>query len=262
MFRLLRYYSIASAVAILLATFAVTFIFRHHELKEIVSFTEKQNLALAQSFANQLEPRFSNFIATAPTDDESSLKSRPEIKEIRDLLVGMAANLPVHKFKIYDQNGLTIFSTEASEIGQVNIDSPEFLLATKSGKPKSKLTFRSSFKSFNKVINDRHIVESYFPMRTDGAKLSGVLELYSDVTPFAVKIQKATIELAAIFLVILSLLYGVLIIIVRHADKIIKLQYADLQRSKEDTPSSGRGYNSGTYRQTLDCSWDRVLTLG
>ena len=70
MFRLLRYYSIASAVAIVLATFAVTFIFQQNELKEIVSFTEKQNLALAQSFANQIEPRFSNFIAMASTDEQ------------------------------------------------------------------------------------------------------------------------------------------------------------------------------------------------
>ena len=187
MFRLLRYYSIASALAILLATFAVTFIFRQNELKEIVSFTEKQNLALAQSFANQLEPRFSNFIATASTDDRSSLKSRPEIKEIRELLLGMAANLSVHKIKIYDLSGMTIFSTEAIEIGQAHTDNPKFLAAATEGKPDSNLTFRSSFKSFNNVINDRHIVESYFPMRKEGLKVSGVLELYSDVTPFVVK---------------------------------------------------------------------------
>ena len=118
MFRLLRYYSIASAVAIVLATFAVTFIFRQNELKEIVSFTEKQNLALAQSFANQIEPRFSNFIATASTDDGGSLKARPEIKEIRELLLRMAANLPVHKIKIYDLNGLTIFSTDVRCMSQ------------------------------------------------------------------------------------------------------------------------------------------------
>ena len=74
-------------------------------------------------------------------------------------------------------------------------------------------------------------------MRKEGLKVSGVLELYSDVTPFVVKIKKATIELAVIFLVILSLLYGVLIFIVRHADQILKLQYADLQRSEEDIKS-------------------------
>ncbi len=58
MFRLLRYYSITSAVAIVAVTVVLVAFFRQHEVAQLIESAEGQNVVLARSFANTIWPRF------------------------------------------------------------------------------------------------------------------------------------------------------------------------------------------------------------
>ena len=82
MFRLLRYFSMASAVALIAVTFALVHLYRDNAMEGLVVSAEGQNISLARSFANILWPRFSHYVMTVPETDGDKLRARPETAEI------------------------------------------------------------------------------------------------------------------------------------------------------------------------------------
>ncbi|MFQ6024709.1 MAG: PAS domain S-box protein, partial [Acidiferrobacterales bacterium] len=194
---------------------------------------ERQNVALAQSFANTLWPRFSSYVASASDLETNQLQTHPKMREIRNAVRKASANLPVLKVKIYDLKGLTVYSSEPTEIGENKSNNPGYFAAARKGQPASKLTFRDTFSSFEGTVQDRDLVESYLPIRKGNGSVEGVFELYTDVTPLLAEIKRDTVNLAVGFALVFGLLYAILFLIVRRADRTIKQQYADITDKNE-----------------------------
>ncbi|MCH6590811.1 MAG: PAS domain S-box protein, partial [Proteobacteria bacterium] len=233
MFKLLRYFSLTSAVAILLVTVVLVILYRQTAVNELVELAENQNVVLARSFANTIWPRFSAYVTSVSGLDGDALRARPETLQIHETLKGLAAGLPVLKVKIYNLDGLTVFSSQASQIGEDKSNSPGFIAAAREGRPASKQAHRDRFSTFSGEVADLHLVESYLPIRRGDGRIEGVFELYSDVTPLMGKIARSTDGLAAGILLVFGLLYGVLFLIVRRADRILKRQYVDVLRGEQ-----------------------------
>ncbi len=60
MFNLLRYFSLASAVALTVVTVVLVHLYRQNAVNVLVESAESQNVTLARTFANVLWPRFSH----------------------------------------------------------------------------------------------------------------------------------------------------------------------------------------------------------
>ncbi len=108
MFGLLRYFSIASAVALIAVTFALVYLYRDNAMEELVVSAEGQNVILARSFANNLWPRFSDYVMTVTETEGDKLRARPETAKIDEAVRTLTAGLPVLKVKIYNLDGRTI----------------------------------------------------------------------------------------------------------------------------------------------------------
>ena len=183
MFKLLRHFSVASAVAILSVTVVLVILYRETAVNELVGLAENQNVALARSFANTIWPQFSPYISSVSGFDGDALRARPETRQIHEALKELSAGLPVLKVKIYNLDGLTVFSSQASQIGADKSNNPGFFAAARNGEPASKLAHKEKFSAFSGEVSDRHLVESYLPIRRGDGRIEGVFELYSDVTP-------------------------------------------------------------------------------
>lgn len=70
----------------------------------------------------------------------------------------------VVKGKIYNLAGLTVFSTDPTQIGEDKSDNPAFLSAL-SGTVVSDITFRDRFDALEQTIVDRNLIASYVPIR-------------------------------------------------------------------------------------------------
>ena len=227
MFKLLRYFSITSFVAIGIVAALLGMFYRRIAVGNLVELGENNNVALTQSLANSLWPEFAPFVTSisaesAPSGDQ--LRSHPEIARLRKAVLAQTKGLLIVKIKVYNLAGLTIFSTEEKQIGEDKKDNEGFL-AARSGKVASELTHRDTFSAFEQTIENRDLISSYIPIRRgEGGPIEGVFELYYDVTPFLQTIRHTQRIVVIGVVLALSMLYGILFLIVRRADKIIKRQ--------------------------------------
>ncbi len=227
MFDLTRFFLLTSAVAVL-AVSALVVLHRQSEVERLIEFTESRNVELALAMANTIWPRFSSYVSEATKRDTEALREGPDNRALGTEMRRISAGLPVVKVKIYNLDGLTVYSSEPAEIGENRTHHPGFRTAALVGRSASELSYRDKFRAFEGTISQRDLVESYLPIRGPGGQIEGVFELYSDVTQLLAAIQRSTTKLAAGFVVLFVLLYGALYLIVRRADRTITRQYTDI----------------------------------
>lgn len=234
MFRLLRYFSIASLIIIAIAVLLLGTTYRQKVVNDLIDLGESKNVALTQAFSNSIWPKFESAVRSSSGLSPDELRSLPVMGELRKEVLSLMSGLSILKVKIYDLRGMTFFSTEKSQIGQDKSTNKGFLSAL-SGKAVSELTHRDSFSAFEKVIEERDVLSSYIPIRRGGSKgpIEGVFEIYDDVTPLLLRIEHSQRNLILRVILVLGGLYGALFFIVRHADRIIRRQHGELHEAHD-----------------------------
>jgi signal transduction histidine kinase len=234
-FRLLRYFCTASIITFVLVAVVLGMFYDQITRANLINLGEKNNVALTQAFSNSLWPQFAPFVNAVSNFNHDQLRAHPETAKLRQAVLALMDGLSVVKVKVYNLDGLTVFSTQASQIGEDKSTNAGFL-AARAGKVASELTHRDTFSAFEQTIEDRDVLSSYLPIRRDGpaGQIEGVFEIYTDVTLLLHRIQRTKQRVVLGVTLILAVLYILLFIIVRHADRIIQRQHTALQRTNVD----------------------------
>src|SRR5690606_6129320 len=234
MFRLVRYFSITSLVAFLIVTVVLALCYRQTAVDDLLVLRESNNVALTQSFANSLWPQFSRFVTTAYTLSPEELPRHPEVVRMREAVLAQMAGLSVVKVKVYDLDGLTVFSSEARQIGESKRDNAGYLSA-REGVVATELTHRDTFSAFEQTIEDRDVISSYVPIQPDGpgSPVEGVFEVYDDVTPLLQHIEQTQRNVIIGVVAVLAVLYGILYAIVRRGEHIIRQQITEREQAQQ-----------------------------
>lgn len=202
-----------------------------------------------------------------------SLKALPGFRQLDRRVADMMQKTSVFKIKVFDLRGITIYSSDPSQVGEDKLGNRGWQLAV-SGEPASELTHRDRFSTFEGVVENRDLISSYIPVRAPGGeRVLGVFEIYSDVTTFLGQIRAATSEvnvlsaenqrrilrasaanqdemdassnqLLLIVGALLFVLYAALYLLARHAQSII------YQRELERSAAIGRELRS--HREKMD----------
>jgi diguanylate cyclase (GGDEF)-like protein len=222
MFRLTRTYSVASLFGIVLVTIALGIFYKTVAVRSLIQHETQAHVSLTQSISNTLWPVYADFVSRTAAIPRTELGRQPEITRLREDVLQKIQGLRVVKVKIYNLNGLTVYSTEEKQIGEDKSQNTGFLRA-KAGQTESDLVFRDHFSATEQIIVNRNLLSSYIPIRkTPHDPVEGVFEIYSDVTPLVAEIEHEEYTVLGGVTVLLLLLYLFLLMIVRRADRVIK----------------------------------------
>jgi diguanylate cyclase (GGDEF)-like protein len=229
-FRLVRYFALTSLLGVLLVLAPLLYFYRSFATEALEAHETHDNVAITHIFASTLWPVHAEYVKGASRLSRQDLQHNPEVARIRADVLRQMKGLSVVKVKIYDLHGLTVFSTDEKQIGEDKSDD-DGVQAAIAGKVVSEIAFRDHFDSFEKVINDRNLISSYIPIRTDDALApEGVFEVYSDVTDYVAELNQTSWEIVGVVLGSLSLLYLFLYAIVRRADATLRAQAQAVSR--------------------------------
>lgn len=233
MFRLLRYFSIASLIAILVVTYLLAVFYKKTAQEDLIRAEEGRNVSLTQAVLNSVGPRYHRLLATLFGASASGEAIRTEIEQFKALVQSQMKGLAVLRVQILNLEGFIVFSTDPRFIGQKETDNPAFQGA-RSGEVTSVLLAPEKSHVLQEGPEKRDIISSYIPIRRSGpgSPIEAVFELDSDVTSSVEAIAHTQKKVVFGIVSGLGLLYVVLFFIVRHADRTIKLQEAERRRAE------------------------------
>jgi len=263
--------------------------------QDLLSIHESGNVNLTRIFANALWERdFAPFLAKAQAigvdachkiadvTDEKTGKAKappakkacfadagkqilalPGFRELDAKVIDVMKKSSVFKIKVFDLRGVTIYSSDPSQVGEDKLSNAGWRQAAREGKPASELTHRDKFSAFEGVVENRDLISSYLPVLQPGSdKIVGVFEVYSDVTPFLAQIKSTSAQMRkaaddnqarvaqaaaeaqaeadaasqamlVAVMVLLLILFGGLAVIVRRADGIIRAQESERENAMQ-----------------------------
>jgi class 3 adenylate cyclase len=231
MFRLLRYFSITSLLAFITVTVVLGALYHQTAVSDLVALGENHNVALTQAFANSLWPQFEPFVNAASGQSGDELRANSQTTQLYNAVLAQMKGTTVVKVKVYNLDGLTVFSTQASQIGEDKSGDGGFQLAA-SGTTASELTHQGTFSAFENTVENIDVLSSYIPILRDGQP-TGVFEIYTDITPLLRRIDETQRNITLAVTLILVSLYLILFLIVRRADNIIRRQYGEIKQAEE-----------------------------
>lgn len=232
MYQLVRKFSIASAVAIVIVTAILGFVQHKSMVENLVVTTERSNASLARSFANTLGPRLLQFIDQAKGVDTQALMASQAFHDLDAFSHRAMSGIGVLKVKVYRLDGRTIYSSDPTQVGLDKSGNTGFISA-RQGVVESDLVFKETFNAFEGAVEERDLVASYAPIFQDD-QVFGVLELYSDVTETLDQINVLTFELVVVLVGLFAALFATLLLIVRRAEIILHSQYAEKQHEIDE----------------------------
>ena len=151
----------------------------------IADSTQAANATVTRLLVNDIYPRLVNQLGLERAEPAKGLSGQA-LEDADKLIRIFIFGTDVMKVKIFGMNGITVYSTELSQIGQNQGTNPAFIAASQ-GSIGTQITHRGKFHSAEGEVYDRDLVSSYIPIRSKSGLIIGVAEIYTDRTPTLIK---------------------------------------------------------------------------
>ncbi|WP_158020824.1 putative bifunctional diguanylate cyclase/phosphodiesterase [Chromobacterium sphagni] len=204
---------------------------RHYSGEQLLQLEKSRAASLAQIFENSLWSDFRPLIPLA--NKPAKLQQAARQAKLRDAVVELMRGTDVIKLKVYALNGLTLFSTDAEQIGEDESDNGGYRSAA-ANVPASELAHSHSIDAFERTLTERDIISTYVPVHAPDGKVEGVLEVYLDATPFVSSSSRRLMWLTLAICALMGVLFIAQMLVVLHAGRIIARQALALEDANRD----------------------------
>jgi diguanylate cyclase (GGDEF)-like protein len=233
MLNLLRFSQLLALAVLITVVVALSYLYRGLLADSMLESETHANVALTRTFANAIWPSHAAFVARAGALPRATLASREEVAALDRDLRRLSDGLSVVKVKIYDLNGLTVYSTDPRQIGEDGSAEAGFRRA-RDGYPSSKISFREGLDSWEGALAERHIVETYVPVHVyEAAPVEAVLEVYNDVSGLVQANQRSQWTILAAVLGAMALVYLVVQLILARYQRLLGEQERERAAQEE-----------------------------
>ncbi|OQS10195.1 hypothetical protein B0T37_11190 [Chromobacterium violaceum] len=233
-FRLVPYFFLLSLLLMAGATALMAGNLRHYSGEQLLKLEKSRAASLVQIFENSLWTDFRPLLPLAR--DPAKLKQVAGQPRLREAVIRLMRGTDVIRVKMYALNGITLFSTDASQIGEDESDDDGFRSAA-AGTPASELAHNHSIDAFERTLTDRDIISTYVPVHDPAGKIEGVLEIYLDATPFVADSDRQLSWVTLAICALMAVLFVAQMLVVRLAGRIIDRQAAALSETNRELDS-------------------------
>lgn len=190
-----------SLTGMLLVTFLLIGVFQQVSRSSLERRFHDHNILLARLLRNGLADVH---LLELLTGGDAAPRDEVPMEAFQAALRTYLRDLPVAKVKIFDRNGLTVYSSAREELGGAEPGNPG-VVAALNGRSAGGMVYRERFNSFDGVIEDRDLHQQYIPIRSPAtAQVEGVFEIYTDVTPLIEDIDRTQQRFVVALIVVLG----------------------------------------------------------
>jgi PAS domain S-box-containing protein len=165
--------------------------------------------------------------------DELSVAVINQSSQRVSFMMSVQQELGLWKLRLFDKDGLMVYSTKAEEVGRKN-DSPQFRDIVAKGRPWSKLEQKGGKTAEGETLN-LSVVETYIPVMKDGLFI-GAFEVYYDVTEIATSQARLLRHAGIVMLLGLAGVCGFLLVVLSRAGR----AFVEQQSAAETIQRMGR----------------------
>ena len=147
-------------------------------------------------------------------------------KDLIEIVETITYNFNLYKLKLFNQEGVTLYSTDAEDIDKIN-RTDYFRMVLSQGQVLTK-TVKKNTQSLEGQIVTSDVVETYVPV-IENDKVIGALEIYYNVTEKREKLSRQ-FWASTLFLLVLSI--GFLFVLIGIGRRMTRLQNRVLEKEK------------------------------
>lgn len=232
MFPLLRYFSLTSAGAIIAVTAILAYYQWDKSQTDLEELTGRSNASLARAFANTIWPQYMDQVVAIENGNIPEAARKKIVEQLDDDIRSLVNGLPVLKVRIYGPKAINVYSSEPAQIGQSKAKDEKYKYVVENKIPTFRMSERETFFSFEGIVSNKTVVETYLPIVADDGTIEGVFELYHDVTEQSARLARVALTTAATVFFLLMGLYVALFFIVRRANHVLKQQYGFIEHNE------------------------------
>jgi two-component system, cell cycle sensor histidine kinase PleC len=198
--------------------------------KFAANFNEVLTTSLGGLVSNQIQLLLDASSKNEPPEKVAALRDELD-RSVRTL----SRDTGVLKIKIFNGAGITIYSTNRSDIGDSRYTNAAFQKAL-SGQTASVRSFREEFKAMSGVERDLFVLSSYVPrfIGVSREHVASVFEIYTDITQAIMRARSEVWREMGVVLAGLVLLYAMLLYTVRLEVKLMERARTERLRFVEE----------------------------
>jgi signal transduction histidine kinase len=219
-------FALLSGPILLLAGVLLGLFHRSASLELLESMAERQNVTLTRVFANATWGDFRHYVSRAGAMNPAALRDNADLDALGQHIAALMRGSSIAKVKIYDLDGLTVYSTDPGEIGVRKRN--EGVESAKRGSIANEMERKDRMLSFDGVVTDRDVVSSYLPLYDpdDPTRVEAVIEIYDDVTDLVTRIDREELVAAGVLVAVQLVIYLGLVFIVYRSDRAMRREHA------------------------------------
>ena len=195
-------------------------------VSQLTELGEDYNVTLATALSNAARGELEPLLRAVVTMDGKDLTRDPRTAALRAAVLDLAAGTRVAKVKIYDTNGLTVFSTDPSQIGEEPGLYPR-LRAALAGETVSEIAYGEDFVDFGGRRVQADLLSSYLPIRAADGQTIGVFEVDTDITELSAETVATEVFNFAILLLCFGAIYGLSLATVAAGSRMVARQHQE-----------------------------------
>jgi len=178
----IRNFTITGILGLVIVTSILGYLYREHEISNLIAFSGSESEAMVQVFSNVIWPDFYPYLTELQVMNNSALRQHDGARQFDKIIRNQIQKLGIHRVSVLALNGNTVLSTNPRQLGVSKYMNADFQKA-RQGEVVSRIAHRDLVASLEEIKLDRHLVISYVPIYDSGdTQPVAVFEIQLDVT--------------------------------------------------------------------------------